>query len=124
MLRHSLHGRLHGWARGLAALLLALQALAGGAVALAHAADTQRGPVALESGHNAQCVTLHDAARCAQCRYQATRTLPAVTRRAPFTVDHTSAPVATRQPGAVRRTSAPPHPAHLQHPCPEMRPGP
>jgi hypothetical protein len=86
-MRHSLHGRLHGWARGLAALLLALQALAGGAVALAHAADTQRGPVALESGHNAQCVTLHDAARCAQCQYQATRTLPAVTRRAPFTVD-------------------------------------
>ena len=86
-MRLSLHSRLHGWARGMAALLLALQALAGGAVALAHAADSQRGPVAVESGHTAQCVTLHDAARCAQCQYQATRTLPTVTRRAPFTVD-------------------------------------
>jgi hypothetical protein len=86
-MRLSLHGRLHGWARGMAALLLGLQALAGGAVALAHAADSQRGPVALESGHSAQCVALHDAARCAQCQYHATRTLPAVTRRAPFTAD-------------------------------------
>jgi hypothetical protein len=71
----------------MAAVLLALQALAGGAVALAHAADSQRGPVALETGHSAQCVTLHDAARCAQCQYQVTRTLPTVTRRAPFTAD-------------------------------------
>jgi len=86
-MRHSLHGRLHGWARGMAAVLLALQALAGGAVALAHAADSLRGPIALESGHTAQCVTLHDAARCAQCQYHATRTLPAVTRREPFTGD-------------------------------------
>ena len=86
-MRHPLHGRLHGWARGMAAVLLALQALAGGAVALAHAADSLRGPIALESGHTAQCVTLHDAARCALCQYHTTRTLPAVTRRAPFTID-------------------------------------
>ncbi len=86
-MRHSLHGRLHGWARGMATVLLALQALAGGAVALAHAADSQRGPVAIESGHTAQCVTLHDPARCAQCQYHATRTIPAETRREPFTVD-------------------------------------
>lgn len=86
-MRLSLDGRLHGWARGVASLLLMLQGLAGGAVALAHAADSQRGPVAIESGHSAQCVVLHDAARCAQCQYQATRTLPTVTRRAPFTVD-------------------------------------
>jgi hypothetical protein len=86
-MRLSLHGRLPGWARGIAALLLGLQALAGGAVALAHGADSERGPVALESSHSAQCVTLHDAARCAQCQYQTTRTLPAVARRAPFTAD-------------------------------------
>ncbi|MGH7613531.1 MAG: hypothetical protein ACREMW_05730 [Gemmatimonadales bacterium] len=86
-MQFSLHGRLHGWARGMAVLLLALQALAGGAVALAHAVDVQRGPVAVESGHSAQCGTLHDAARCAQCQYHATRTLPAVMRRARFTAD-------------------------------------
>jgi len=86
-MRLSLDGRLHGWARGVAALLLTLQGLAGGAVALAHAADSQRGPVAVESGHSAQCVVLHDAARCAQCQHQATGTLPTVMRRAPFTID-------------------------------------
>jgi hypothetical protein len=95
----SLHGRLHGWARGMAALLLTLQALTSGAVALAHAADSQRGPVALESGHSAQCVTLHDAARCAQCQYHATGTLPAVTRREPFTADPHRLSVGSRYAG-------------------------
>jgi hypothetical protein len=117
-MRHSLHGRLHGWARGMAAMLLALQALAGGAVALAHAADSQRGPVALESGHTAQCVTLHDAARCAQCQYHSTRTLPAVTRRAPFTVDphhqsigcHHAGPPAARPHLRTAPPRAPPAP--------------
>jgi len=117
-MRLSLHGRLHGWARGLGALLLALQALAGGAVALAHATDSQRGPVALESGHSAQCVTLHDAARCAQCQYQATRTLPTVTRRAPFTVDtHHQAP-------SRHHTSPPPARPHLSTAPPRAPPAP
>jgi hypothetical protein len=114
----SLHGRLHGWARGMAALLLTLQALTSGAVALAHAADSQRGPVALESGHSAQCVTLHDAARCAQCQYQATRTLPAVIRRAPFTIDphrqsissHHAGPPAARPHLRTAPPRAPPVP--------------
>lgn len=114
----SLHGRLHGWARGMAALLLTLQALASGAVALAHAADSQRGPVALESGHSAQCVTLHDAARCAQCQYQATRTLPAVTRRAPLMADphrqfpgrHHAGPPPTRPHLSTAPPRAPPVP--------------
>jgi len=117
-MRLSLHGRLPGWARGMAALLLALQALAGGAVALAHAADSRRGPVALESGHSAQCVTLHDAARCAQCQYQATRTLPAVTRRAPFTADphrqspgrHPAGPLPARPHLGTAPPRAPPVP--------------
>ena len=75
---------LHRLTRGLAGLLLVLQATAGGAVALAHAADSAGGPAALESHHSAQCVALHDAARCAQCQYQATRTLPAEKQRAPL----------------------------------------
>ena len=76
-------GALHGVARGIATLLLILQAAAGGAVALAHASDSLAGPATLESHHGAQCVTLHDAARCAQCQYQATRVLPAARRGAP-----------------------------------------
>ena len=116
-MRLSLHGRLHGWARGLGALLLALQALAGGAVALAHATDSQRGPVALESGHSAKCVTLHDAARCAQCQYQATRTLPTVTRRAPFTVDP------LQQSPSLDRDGPPPARPHLGTAPPRAPPG-
>jgi hypothetical protein len=74
----------HGGARGIAALLLVLQAAAGGAVALAHASDSTGGPSTFESHHTAQCVTVHDAARCAQCQYQATRVLPAARRRVPL----------------------------------------
>jgi len=73
-----------GVARGIAALLLVLQAGAGGAVALAHASDSLAGPATLESHHTARCVTVHDAARCAQCQYQATRVLPAARRRVPL----------------------------------------
>jgi hypothetical protein len=74
----------HGGARGIAALLLVLQAAAGGAVALAHASDSTGGPATFESHHTAKCVTLHDAARCAQCQYDATRPLPAAKRRSPL----------------------------------------
>ncbi len=77
-------GMLHGGARGIAALLLVLQAAGGGAVALAHATDSTGGPATYESHHTAQCVTLHDAARCAQCQYAATRPLPAAKRRGPL----------------------------------------
>lgn len=62
-----------GWRRRIAALLLAVQATAGSAVALAHAAETSSGPVTLEAHHTAQCVVLHDTARCAQCQFDATR---------------------------------------------------
>ena len=77
-------GALHGVARAIATLLLILQAAAGGAVALAHASDSLAGPATLESHHSAQCVTLHDAARCAQCQYHASRVLPASRRCAPL----------------------------------------
>ena len=74
---------LHGLARSAAALLLVLQATGGGAVALAHATDSAGGPAALESHHSAQCVVLHDAARCAQCQYAGARVLPSATRPVP-----------------------------------------
>jgi len=73
-----------GVARGIATLLFVLQAGAGGAVALAHARDSLAGPASLESHHSAQCVTVHDAARCAQCQYAATTPWPAATRRMPL----------------------------------------
>lgn len=96
---------LHAGTRGIAALLLALQAAAGGAVALAHASDSTGGPATFESHHTAQCVTVHDAARCAQCQYQATRVLPAARRRVPLAVG------ATRyQPSRDRARLAPARP--------------
>ena len=52
-----------------AALLLVLQALAGGAVALAHAGEPTTAPVAIESHHDARCLVLHDELRCALCQY-------------------------------------------------------
>jgi len=77
-------GVLHGGARSLAAMLLVLQAAGGGAVALAHASDSTGGSATFESHHTAQCVTLHDAARCAQCQYDATRPFPAAKQRGPL----------------------------------------
>ena len=52
-----------------AALLLVLQALAGGVVALAHAGERTSAPVAIESHHDAHCLVLHDELRCALCQY-------------------------------------------------------
>jgi hypothetical protein len=96
-------GTLHAAARSLAALLLVLQAAGGGAVALAHASDSVGGPATFESHHTAHCVTLHDAARCAQCQYQASRVVPAARRRLPLAAG------ATRyQPNRDRARLAPP----------------
>jgi hypothetical protein len=78
-----------GSVRGLALLLLVLQATADGAIAVAHATDPGDGPAALESQHTAQCVMLHDAARCVQCQYHASRILPATKRRVPLLVGAT-----------------------------------
>ncbi|HEY6852824.1 MAG TPA: hypothetical protein VI139_01155, partial [Gemmatimonadales bacterium] len=46
-----------------AAVLLVLQALAGGVVALAHAGERTSAPVAIEAHHDAQCLVLHDELR-------------------------------------------------------------
>jgi hypothetical protein len=51
------------------ALLLTLQVLAGGAVPLAHAAEPETAPGSIEAHHNATCVVIHDAMRCALCLY-------------------------------------------------------
>jgi len=53
----------------LAALLLALQSVTGGAVALIHAAERSAAPTAIEREHGSSCPVTHDAARCAACQH-------------------------------------------------------
>ena len=57
------------WTRGLAALLLALQGLAGSAVSLAHASERLSAPMHIEAQHATACVALHDELRCPLCQY-------------------------------------------------------
>ena len=57
------------WTRRLAALLLVLQALAGGAVPLAHASERLSAPAHVEAQHGAGCVALHDGLRCPLCQF-------------------------------------------------------
>ncbi|HUK61840.1 MAG TPA: hypothetical protein VLV15_00865 [Dongiaceae bacterium] len=65
--------------RPLAALVLVIQGLAGGAVALAHANERETAPAAFEAHHNASCVVIHDALRCALCWYAGSLITPPVT---------------------------------------------
>src|SRR6266487_5991748 len=46
------------------AILLAIQALGGGAVSLAHARDAVVAPPGYEASHSARCAILHDELRC------------------------------------------------------------
>ncbi len=55
--------------RSVLTVLLAIQALGGGAVTLAHARDAVTAPAAFEAQHDARCLVLHDALRCALCHY-------------------------------------------------------
>ena len=75
------------WWRACAATLLLVQISADGAAALPHPSDLWTGPATLESHHTAQCVRMHDAARCAVCQYQATRSLPALERHVGLTAN-------------------------------------
>lgn len=69
------------------ALLLVIQALGGGAVTLAHASDRSTAPVTIEARHDARCVVLHDALRCALCHYAGVSvTVPQTAQRAPVDV--------------------------------------
>lgn len=61
------------WIRGWAFVLLALQALGGGTVALAHAQDVLDAPAAFEASHDGRCAILHDGPRCALCQYAGIR---------------------------------------------------
>jgi hypothetical protein len=65
-------GRLRS-AAWLAALLLVLQAAAGGAVSLADASEPLTAPSHIEAQHEPGCPVLHDAVRCALCHYAGTR---------------------------------------------------
>lgn len=67
----------HRFTLPLAALLLVLQALGGGAVALAHADERSSAPAAFEAHHTASCAVVHDASRCALCQYAGLRVAPA-----------------------------------------------
>jgi hypothetical protein len=55
------------------AVLVAVQALAGGAVSLAHARDVLVAPSGIEAGHTSRCAILHDELRCALCHYAGAR---------------------------------------------------
>lgn len=67
----------------LAALLLVLQGLAGGAVALAHASEQLNAPIHIEAQHQSSCIPLHNELRCALCHYAATRVVPQQARVQP-----------------------------------------
>jgi hypothetical protein len=54
-------------------LLLAIQALGGGAITLAHARDAVVAPPRFEAQHDGRCAILHDELRCALCHYASAR---------------------------------------------------
>ena len=83
------------------AILLALQALGGGAISLAHARDVIVAPPGIEASHDARCAILHDELRCALCHYASARvvtqhvfTLAAPTAAIRFTAAQPAALVA------------------------------
>jgi hypothetical protein len=64
------------------AILLAIQALGGGAITLAHARDVVVAPPGFEASHDGRCAILHDELRCALCHYAGARV---VTQQQVFT---------------------------------------
>jgi len=90
-------------------LLLAIQALGGGAITLAHARDAVVAPPGFEARHDARCAILHDELRCALCHYASAR----VVRQQvfTFTTPRAAVRVAPVQPvvvfAAVVRLTAP-----------------
>ncbi|HXL34869.1 MAG TPA: hypothetical protein VN953_08090 [Gemmatimonadales bacterium] len=72
------------WTRRLAAPLLVLQGLAGGAVSLAHASERLSAPAHIEAQHGAGCVALHDGLRCGLCQFAGSQgSSPQVRTQAP-----------------------------------------
>ena len=66
----------HKASPAIAALLLLLQVLAGGAVPLAHAGERETAPATIEAHHDGRCVVIHDALRCTLCLYANSLTAP------------------------------------------------
>jgi len=107
--------RTHPSKAALAGLLLVLQGLAGGAVALVHAAERTTAPAAIEAHHSARCPVLHDVAKCPQCQFagahavvrQMRSLLPAGPATAPRPALVTD-PVATGFDSPATRPRAPP----------------
>ena len=99
------------WTAPLAALLLAIQGIAGGVVPLAHATERFTAPAHMEAHRSSGCLVLHDELRCALCQYAATR----VTTQRPdarlVTTPHAESPY-DRYPvaptPAARHLTAPP----------------
>ncbi len=60
----------------LAAVLLLLQGLAGGAVPLVHATERLNAPAHIEAQHGTGCLVLHDELRCALCHYAGSQVVP------------------------------------------------
>lgn len=99
----------------IAALLVVVQALAGGTVALAHAEEPTPSRVRLESGHTAQCPPLHDEIRCTLCQFSSLRVTlrppapdRAVRRTARFEFQPAASLVVTARPAPHVRPRAPP----------------
>lgn len=65
------------------ALLLAIQAIGGGAITLAHARDVVAAPPGFEASHNGRCAILHDELRCALCHYASARVVTPQTLTVP-----------------------------------------
>ena len=87
--------------RGILAVLLATQALGGGAVSLAHARDVVTAPAAFESHHDARCPVLHDALRCALCHYAGAQVVVQRTVAAPSSRPTSAGVPCARQIGLV-----------------------
>src|SRR3989442_1014702 len=97
----------------LAALLLTLQALGSGAVALAHATERTTAPAAFEAHHSASCPVLHDAARCALCQYAGLRVAPFPSAARPMPATRPARPRIVESRSYVsftRHLTAPPPP--------------
>jgi len=67
----------------LALLLLVIQGLAAGTVALAHASEHFSAPAHVEAQHDAGCVVLHDELRCALCQFAGSQVTLEQVRPAP-----------------------------------------
>jgi hypothetical protein len=87
------------WTAPLAALLLVIQGLAWGAVALAHASEPLTAPAHIEAQHRTACLALHDELRCALCHYAGSQvTPPPLHRTAPVAATVTDRPARRSQP--------------------------